>query len=139
MTSRQFLRLHSCRTTAPRLRNQGAIATARSFHWSPAAQLPYKDTQDRNSLKKNGTEGTKSGRDSDASEDPEAAYNPQKTSPEAARAAAKGPELEVSGANQEVSKPVGDKGEADQGAGKEIRKGGSSAGKSPAKKGNPPL
>ncbi|ROT36591.1 hypothetical protein SODALDRAFT_335693 [Sodiomyces alkalinus F11] len=135
MASRQFLRVHSHQTTTW-LRNRSAVTT-RPFHRSSTAQFPYKDTQDRTSLKKNGTETTKSGRDSDAAADPEAAYNPQKTSPEAAMEAAKGPELEVSGANQEMSKPMGDRGEADQGSGKEVRKGGSSGGKSPAKKGKP--
>ncbi|KAL2756018.1 hypothetical protein ACRALDRAFT_2027658 [Sodiomyces alcalophilus JCM 7366] len=137
MASRQFLCLHSCRTTRW-LRNQNAVAT-RPFHWSPAVQFPYKDSQDRNSIMTSKTEGTKSGRDSDASEDTEAAYNPKKTSPEAAKEAAEGPELDVSGANQEISKPMGDKGEAGQGAGKEVRKGGSSGGKSPAKEGKPPV
>lgn len=120
---------------APRM----AIAPARNYRATSAARLPYKDTQDRESLKPSGTEGSKSGRDSDiATNNPDAAFNPDKTSPEAAKSTS-GPDIEFSGANQDMSKPQGDEKQANKqrGQGKEMDKGGASGGKSPPKKGTP--
>lgn len=109
-------------------------AAMRSYHAAPALRYAYKDTQDRESLKPTGTEGTRSGRDGDTAEmNPDAAFNPDKTSPEEARRTG-GSELDVSGANQEVSKPQGDE-KAPNKSDKEVRKGGSSGGGSPPKKG----
>lgn len=116
----------------------GTSTIARSFHQSPLAKLPYKDSQDRESLRPSATENTKTGRDDDvAGADPDAAFNPNKTRPEEAEAASSGT-LEGSGANQPLSKPRGDeKSGNDRGSGVEVGKGGKSQGHSAQKAGNP--
>ncbi|KAH7312393.1 hypothetical protein B0I35DRAFT_480850 [Stachybotrys elegans] len=105
----------------------------RAYHSTVPVSQAYKDSQDRNSLRPSSAENTKSGRDDDAAANPDAAFNPKKTSPEEAeRTANKNSAtdtnpLEVSGANQEMSKPTGDeKTKKKSGAGKETRKGGKS-------------
>lgn len=133
MPSFRSLALRARHAQSPRL-------TVRSYRATPAFRYPYKDTQDRESLKPSRTEGTMSGRDADvATENPDAAFNPSKTSPEAERAAG-GTELDISGANQEISKPQGDEKSVNKsrGAGKEVAKGGKSGGGSPPKNGSPP-
>lgn len=79
----------------------------------------------------------KSGRDDDdddaAAAAPKTAFRKGGNSPEEARDAASdeeggGDPLEVSGANQELSKPQGDEGGKNHGAGKEVRKGGRRSG-----------
>ncbi|KAH6678836.1 hypothetical protein F5X68DRAFT_263821 [Plectosphaerella plurivora] len=119
--------------TAPRM----VVAPLRSYHITPAVRYAYKDSQDRESLKPSGTENSKSGRDSDiASNNPDAAFNPSKTSPEEAQAAG-GSDIEFSGVNQDMSKPQGDEKDVKKqgGQGKEMEKGGKSGGNSPPKKG----
>lgn len=117
------------------------LRTTRLYHATTAARLPYKDSQDRESLKPQSSQHTKSGRDDDAAAT-EAAFSPNVTSPEKAREKAKRQDgshaLEGSGANQELSNPQGDeKSNHGLGPGKETRKGGTSGrGKSP-KKGDP--
>lgn len=101
--------------------------------------MAYKDSQDRESLKPGSTENTKTGRDQDmANENPDAAFNPSKTSPEAAKEAQSSGDhtLDASGANQEMSKPRGDERARPEGAGKETSKGGASSRKSPPKSGD---
>ncbi|TEA15954.1 hypothetical protein C8034_v001431 [Colletotrichum sidae] len=107
--------------------------TIRGLAYTAATRFPYKDDQDRNDLKPRSTEGTKTGTDSEAAQSSEA-FDASKTRPESERAA-NGPELEVSGANQEVSKPQGDKPDG-RTPGKETRKGGRSGGGSSPKAGN---
>lgn len=113
-------------------------AAARSLHSSPRSQFPYKDDQDRESLKPKSTEGSKSGTDQDAAES-SAAFDPSTTSPEGAKDKAEGEgngnPLEASGANQEKSKPLGNTGgrEMKDTARQETKK--SSHGHSPEKKG----
>lgn len=129
--------LRQLKRTAPR-----ASVTARAFHATTAPQLPYKDSQDRESLKPGSTEYTKSGRDDDASKNPDAAFNPNKTRPETegatAGAGTQGNPLDASGANQELSTPTGnEKTPKTSGAGKEVNKGGASGSGSGAKKGSP--
>ncbi|KAM0331609.1 hypothetical protein ACHAQA_003288 [Verticillium albo-atrum] len=132
---RTLLRLQPAQTTI-RQASLAAAAATRPYHATLAARLPYKDTQDRESLKPSGTEGTKSGRDSDTG-DLAAAFDPSVTSPEAAKEANSGNEgLDVSGASQDVSKPRGDE-KSGQEKPKEVRKGGASGRGSPAKKGSP--
>lgn len=86
----------------------------RPLHASAAARRPppppYKDDMDRESLKPQRHENTGSGTDDQVARNPDAAFNPRKTSPEAARdAAGKSPHgnggspLEVSGANREAA------------------------------------
>lgn len=110
-----------------------AIAT-RAYRASPPARQPYKDAQARDSLKPRSAEQLKSGRDDDAAAAaPKTAFRKGGNSPEEARDAASdeeggGDPLEVSGANQELSKPQGDEGGKNHGAGKEVRKGGRSGG-----------
>lgn len=117
----------------------GLTQSRRPFHSSTATAFPYKDTQDRESLNPSGTEGTKTGRDSDVARDnPDAAFNPNKTSPETEKRTAD-EKLDVSGAAHDVSKPQGDE-KTSGGNGspvKEIGKGGKSSGASPPKKGKP--
>ncbi|TFB07158.1 hypothetical protein CCMA1212_000730 [Trichoderma ghanense] len=118
-------------------------ALPRQYHTTAALRLPYKNSQDRQSLKPGTNEGTRSGRDEDVAAQKDAAFNPSKTDPESEKeAAGRGNEtnpLNASGANQEFNKPMGDTAQAqDTGPGKETRKGGRSGGGSGPKKGKPP-
>ncbi|KAL7924658.1 hypothetical protein ACQKWADRAFT_254066 [Trichoderma austrokoningii] len=115
----------------------------RLYHTSVALRLPYKDSQDRESLKPRSNNGTRSARDDDVADQQDAAFNPRKTDPEAElEAAGRGNEanpLNASGANQGFNKPMGEGKEAhDTGPGRETRKGGRSGGGSAPKKGKPP-
>lgn len=115
----------------------------RLYHTSAALRLPYKDSQDRESLKPRSNNGTRSARDSDVADNKDAAFNPRKTDPdEELETAGRGNEtnpLHASGANQEFNKPMGEGKQAhDTGPGKETRKGGRSGGGSAPKKGKPP-
>ncbi|RFU77185.1 hypothetical protein TARUN_5057 [Trichoderma arundinaceum] len=119
------------------------IGVTRPYHASTALRLPYKNSQDRESLKPASNDGTRSARDEDVTAQEDAAFNPRKTDPETQReAAGRGNEtnpLDASGANQEFSKPMGDEKTAhNTGPGKETRKGGKSGGGSAPKKGKPP-
>ncbi|KAI0388345.1 hypothetical protein F5Y17DRAFT_453206 [Xylariaceae sp. FL0594] len=64
--------------------------TLRPFHQTASAHLPpYKDDMDRESLKPKAHEYTQSGTDEEtAAEHPDAAFNPNKTSPEEEKRAA---------------------------------------------------
>ncbi|CAJ2504860.1 Uu.00g122540.m01.CDS01 [Anthostomella pinea] len=88
--------------------NTTSIRLARPIHQSAALQLPYKDDQDRNSLKPRAHEYTGSGTDEGTAANEDAAFNPDKTSPEAAKeTAGKGNDtnpLEVSPANPDTAK-----------------------------------
>ncbi|RYP63561.1 hypothetical protein DL770_009360 [Monosporascus sp. CRB-9-2] len=55
---------------------------------SAAARAPYKDDMDRESLKPKAHENTQSGTDDQTAQNEDAAFNPDKTSPESERAAA---------------------------------------------------
>jgi hypothetical protein len=110
-----------------------AFNASRTYHSTVPVRQAYKDSQDRNSLKPSSNENTKFGRDEDAAANPDAAFNPNKTSPEEAERTASNNSttganpLDASGANQELSKPTGDeKTMKKTGAGKETRKGGKS-------------
>lgn len=100
-------------TVALRQRFLSPAAAAQGFHNSPRHQLPYKDDQDRESLKPKSTEGSKSGTD-DAAAQSGAAFDPSTTSPEGAKDQAEreggGNSLDVSGANHDKSKPLGNSG-----------------------------
>ncbi|KAF2250340.1 hypothetical protein BU26DRAFT_410949, partial [Trematosphaeria pertusa] len=78
---------------------------------TPATRYPRKDTMDKDSLNPSSSEYAKSGTD-DAAAGSDAAFNPDKTSPEEAEKTAEkesgGNSLNVSPGNQEVSKPRGD-------------------------------
>lgn len=94
------------------LRPSAKLAFRRPYTTTTALRIPYKDDQDRESLRPRSTENTKTGSDQEvAGADPDAAFNPDKTSPEEATRTAKkggpGNTLEGSGANQELSKPRG--------------------------------
>ncbi|ODA82754.1 hypothetical protein RJ55_01263 [Drechmeria coniospora] len=89
-----------------------ASVHVRVYHAATTLRRPYKDSQNRESLKPKSAEGTMSGRVDDVAKNA-AAFDPSKTSPEterreAARDAGDNP-LDASGANQEISKPLGDK------------------------------
>jgi hypothetical protein len=84
--------------------------------------MPYKDDQDRESVKPRSSEATKSGSDNDAAHS-EAAFNPQKTRPGPEKEASN-EELEVSGANQQVSKPRGDAPQGNKGTADKSKKSG---------------
>lgn len=97
--------------------------------------MAYKDSENRDSIKTGNTEQTKTGRDTDVAES-ESAFDPSRTSPESEKERA-GKPLDVSGANQNVSKPRGDeKSKKESGAGKETAKGGASQRSTPQKKGS---
>lgn len=108
------------------------------FHSSPASRLPYKDDQDRESVKPKSTEGSLSGTDGDAAAS-DAAFDPSTTGPEEAKDQADkgsgGNPLETSGAKPSKSKPLGEDGggETHDVTKQEKRK--SSKGHSPKKQG----
>lgn len=116
------------------------------LHGTRAPQIPYKNAQDRETLDPRPSENTQSGRDDDVAHTPAAAFDPRKTRPEtsyraAERASADGEDgsnpLHASGANQELSKPMGDeKSTQGTGPGRETRKGGASRRQSAPKKGD---
>ncbi|KAI0477460.1 hypothetical protein GGR56DRAFT_409997 [Xylariaceae sp. FL0804] len=84
-------------------------ARQQQLHTSAARGLPYKDDQDRESLKPRAHEHTGSGSDEEAAAHTDAAFNPDKTSPEAAKKTAEQSRsghqnpLEVSPANRDVA------------------------------------
>lgn len=123
---------------APRLRFLSPAAAAQGFHSSPRPQLPYKDDQDRESLKPKSTEGSKSGTD-DAAAQSSAAFDPSTTSPEGAKnkAESEGGDnpLEMSGASHDKSKPLGNSGGAEMKGTTRQETKKSSHGHSPEKKG----
>ncbi|KAG5983955.1 hypothetical protein E4U55_006565 [Claviceps digitariae] len=112
----------------------------RAYHPSPVLRIPYKDAQDRESLRPQSAEQTKSARDDDAAGSaPRTAFDKGGNEPGEARRRAEAEAgvdpLGVSGANQELSKPQGDEGGKGYGAGKEMQKGGRSGGGGGEKKG----
>lgn len=89
----------------------------------------YKDDQDRESLNPKAPYGSQSAGDEAASHNPDS-YSRNKTDPPKEKSQSSG-ELDVSGANQELSKPQGDtagKESAPQTEHREARSGGSSGG-----------
>lgn len=120
------------------------LPTARLYHSTPALRLPYKDAQDRESLKPRANENTRSSSDDEVAANSEVAFDPKKTGPESAQAAAGAGShpvnpLEASPSNQEFNKPRGDeRSSRDRGPGEEVRKGGTSKVKSSQKKGDVP-
>ncbi len=90
----------------------GSQAIVRKYHQTRIFLNPYKDDQDRNSLKPRASDQTKSASDGDVAAHEDAAFNPKKTRPEEEKDAAgkktDSNPLEVSGANQDISKPQGD-------------------------------
>ncbi|KAK1969361.1 hypothetical protein LZ32DRAFT_603531 [Colletotrichum eremochloae] len=136
MASRALRTFNFC-AAAGRLRLTAPVAATRSRTFAGAAvrRLAYKDTQNRESLNPSGTEGTKTGRDSDVAHE-DGAFDPSTTRPGSEKDEAGGGSLDVSGANQAASKPQGDKATGDSGPGRETRKGGKSSGSSAAKAGD---
>lgn len=122
---------------------QRAAQATRLYTTTPAARLPYKNAQDKDSLNPRSTENTVSGRDDDAAALDDAAYNRNKTRPETAARTADaeskdGNPLNASGANQELSKPQGDERTPHtKGAGDEVSSGGASR-RGGAQKGSKP-
>merc|ERR1711988_1394863 len=109
------------------------VAFARPLFPTSVSRFPYKDSQDRESLRPRAQEGSRSTSDDDVANNPDAAFNPHKTRPETEMKAAEegrgddASPLEASGANQSFNKPRGDeKSPNDRGLGKEVRKGGTS-------------
>lgn len=88
-----------------------SLPLPRFLSTTPATRYPRKDTMDKDSLNPSSSEYAKSGTD-DAAAGSDAAFNPDKTSPEEAEKTAEkesgGNSLNVSPGNQEVSKPRGD-------------------------------
>ncbi|KAI1343145.1 hypothetical protein F5Y15DRAFT_278486 [Xylariaceae sp. FL0016] len=84
------------------------ISSIRRLHTSSAVRAPYKDDQDREALNPKAQEYAKSGSDDAAAANEDAAFNPNKTSPEAAKRTAgqgnDGNPLETSPANKDVAK-----------------------------------
>lgn len=118
--------------------------TIYAYHSSSCLRLPYKDDQDRESLKPRSTEGTQSSSDDDAAAQTNTAFDPSTTSPEAEKASAKQEHkhkneanpLESSGANQGGLHPEGKRGEMQEATKSERNK--ASRGGSPEKKGKGP-
>ncbi|KAH6648007.1 hypothetical protein BKA67DRAFT_662744 [Truncatella angustata] len=82
--------------------------TRRGLRTTAPARMAYKDDQDRESLKPKAHEYTQSGTDEGAAAQSDAAFNPDKTSPETERQTAgagrgEGNELESSPANKEFA------------------------------------
>ncbi|KAK5013915.1 hypothetical protein LTR16_004089 [Cryomyces antarcticus] len=137
-TARRFLSPSLTRSTPFRL--SPALAP-RSFHSSRRALYPSKDSQDKDSVVPKSTEYSKSGSD-DASAATDAAFDPSTTRPEQEQKQAEGASggasvnpLEVSPANQEVSKP---RGEQEGGAGASKAESGQSSGREGASGGGSP-
>jgi|TARA_R110002003_G_scaffold3_16_gene92 hypothetical protein len=109
------------------------------FSTTTPSRFPAKNTQDKDSLNPQSTEYAKSGSD-DAAASSDAAFNPNKTSPEEAERTAENEEggnsLKVSPGNEKVSRPnspgVGGNGGApdkkESGGGGAPKAGGSSSG-----------
>jgi hypothetical protein len=130
------------RAAGPSSSSRVATIIIRPYHATPTLRHPYKDSQDRRSLRPGSSENTKSGRDDEVASNPDAAFNPHKTRPESeAAAASEGNEtnpLEATGANQELSKPRGDEKAKASGPGKETNKGSARSGFGAApKRGDP--
>lgn len=126
-------------------RQQTPSTTARTYHNTASLRLPYKDDQERDSVKPKAVEGGTSATD-EATAETDAAFDPSKTSPEEQRAAADqetgkgdgGNPLDSSGANPEDSESMGEGGGPEM---KETVKGGkgkASGHGSPQMKGKPP-
>lgn len=108
--------LSQTRTPAMRL------SLSLQYHQTTRLGYPYKDDQDRKSLKPKSTDSTRSGTDDDVAHT-DVAFDPSKTRPETEKKQAdkeakkkqgnKGTKispLEASPANQNISKPQGDHG-----------------------------
>ncbi|TLD33172.1 hypothetical protein PspLS_00628 [Pyricularia sp. CBS 133598] len=94
------------RQTSVRLVTWGAASAIRSstrhFHGAAVARMPYKDDQDRESLKPRAQEYSKSeGGDNEVAKT-DTAFNPNKTRPETEKKAG-GEPLEASPANKDIS------------------------------------
>ncbi|ELQ35912.1 hypothetical protein MCOR27_006974 [Pyricularia oryzae] len=77
-------------------------SSTRQFHGAGIARMPYKDDQDRESLKPRAQEYSKSeGGDNEAAKT-DAAFNPNKTRPETEKKAG-GESLDASPANKDIS------------------------------------
>lgn len=85
---RTALRGSSSVALAARARTAVAVAGGRPLHTGSALGRPYKDDMDRESLKPKPHEYTGSGTDEQTAQNPDAAFNPNKTSPEEERRAA---------------------------------------------------
>lgn len=118
-----------------------SLKATRTYHNTPSLRLPYKDDQDRESLKPKSTEGTKSGTDNETAQT-DAAFDGSKTSPEAAHESAEkesgGNPLETSGANQSQSKPLGEEGGGEMNSTTKGQNSKASGHGSPQRKGKPP-
>jgi hypothetical protein len=126
-TSSATARLRAVTTNPP-------AAHGRRIHSSPALYKGGKAPPSRKAINTDTAENTKLGSDSEAAKT-DTAFDPKTTRPEAEHDSA-GKPLDVSGANQSVSKPQGDERDVrKRGAGKETEKGGASGGKKPQKKG----
>lgn len=121
------------------------LPSIRTYHHTPAARLPYKDDQDRQSLKPQSSQGTVSGTD-DAAAQSDAAFDGSKTAPEESRESVKkesnrkgeNSSLESSGASHEKSKPLGEEGGAEMKGTTRQESSKASGGGSPQKKGKGP-
>lgn len=118
--------------------------TWQPYHTSRRLRLPYKDDQDRESLKPKSTEGTKSSTDEAAAQS-DTAFDPSTTRPEDEKAAAKketekdeASPLDASGANHEASHPLGKNGGPEMHETTKSERGKASRSGSPQKKGKAP-
>ncbi|KAI9702837.1 MAG: hypothetical protein M1836_008051 [Candelina mexicana] len=107
-SKRRMVGIYRLRKTCP---PGTRIASVRSLHRTTAASWPRKDSQHKDSINTEATEYSKSGTDDQAAREQDAAFDPQKTSPETEKdtagenSRADSNPLDVSPANPEVSKP----------------------------------
>jgi len=92
----------------------GPHIRSRQLHRSTLLSFPRKGNEDKDSINTEATEYSKSGTDDAAAKNEEAAFDPSRTSPESEHSKAgegneeSGNPLDVSPANQEISKPRGE-------------------------------
>lgn len=124
MSSLRSLLRASLRATATTTtsRPPAIQALGAAYHTSRRVQLPYKDDQDRESLKPRSTEGTKSS-DDDAAAQTDTAFDPSTTRPEAEKESARKETQQNSNKEGAASNPLESSG-ADTTTGGQGRTGG---------------
>ncbi|EME89354.1 uncharacterized protein MYCFIDRAFT_123521, partial [Pseudocercospora fijiensis CIRAD86] len=116
----------------PRIRASRYTLAIRQYQSTSRRQHPYKDSQDKDSLKPHSNEYSKSGGDQAAAATESVAFDASKTSPEAQQESARqetggnsNDPLNVSPANRDISQPRGQQEGGAQGSAGETGDGGS--------------
>jgi hypothetical protein len=107
MPATTLLRTSILRASATSRLTTARAGAARQMHGGRALGMPYKDDQDRESLKPRAQDYSKSGSDDATAANEDAAFNPSKTRPEQEKETAgvgnEGNPLEASPANKEFA------------------------------------